>query len=452
MKARTLHRCTDMSRRRLFYMLGLSGLGLAFFPQAAFTDCGTTEDGTVVRFKLPSKTHVEGRPAAGMKNFDEIIFQLMQSYSVPACSFAASRNGSPIIERAYGLSNARNSHSFAFPRDRFRIASLTKPLTAVTILKLHQDGLLDLDTRVWDVLKVKYPLRSQQALTPGVEQITIRNLLQHTGGWDDSVFDPMFHVRCIADTVGVRSPAKKASIIRYMWSWRDPKTNGLPHPPGTKYAYCNFGYCLLGRVIEEITNQTYAEYVSGYVLDPMGINSMSQGTSLAIGRQTDEVVYYGYLGEKRTSSVFPPYKVTAPPYGPFDLEDLDANGGWIASAGDLVRFVNAVDLGDFLSSSTKALMTANPFPPLPPPPNDSYYGMGWEFRPNGPYLNWGHHGSLPGTTSVLVRTIWKDASHVSWAAAMNIRDAKDTLPSQLDQALWKAMKGFPVLPEPIAES
>ena len=79
-------------------------------------------------------------------------------------------------------------------------------------------------------------------------EVTIHQLLQHTGGWDrDKSFDPMFHNNQICEELKIPSPALQKDIIRYMV--RQP----LDFNPGERYAYSNFGYCLLGRVIEKVT-------------------------------------------------------------------------------------------------------------------------------------------------------------------------------------------------------
>ena len=80
------------------------------------------------------------------------------------------------------------------------------------------------------------------------KRITTRHLLQHTGGWDrDKSFDPMFRPREISRTLGVASPPGPRDILRYRLG------QPFEFDPGTRYAYSNFGYCVLGRVIEKVT-------------------------------------------------------------------------------------------------------------------------------------------------------------------------------------------------------
>src|SRR5207253_9317336 len=138
---------------------------------------------------------------------------------------------------------------------QFRIASLSKPITSAAILLLVQRGKLNLDQRVFDLLSYE-PLPGE-TVDPRLATITMRNLLEHSGGWNrDTTFDPMFMMSVpIAVATGTPAPATTDSIIRYMMG------KPLQFNPGSDYSYSNFGYSLLGRVIETITGQPYEKFV-----------------------------------------------------------------------------------------------------------------------------------------------------------------------------------------------
>src|SRR5690606_22434583 len=100
----------------------------------------------------------------------------------------------------------------------------------------------------------------------------ILHLLQHRGGWDrDKSFDAMFQSVRFAQTLGIDSPAKANDVIRAMQSVP------LDFEPGERYAYSNYGYCLLGRVIEKFSGQSYEDYVKEHVLAPTGVTAMCVG-------------------------------------------------------------------------------------------------------------------------------------------------------------------------------
>ncbi len=169
---------------------------------------------------------------------------------------------------------------------------------------------------------------------------------------------------------------------------------------------------------------------------------MRLGRSLEADRAPGEVVYYDYAGAPLAESVFPTGPETVPwPYGGFAIEPMDAHGGWLASARDLLRFVLAVDgraaTPDVLQPASIALMVERP--PLAEYAGAAvYYALGWQVRPTGGDANWWHTGSLPGTSTILVRT----ANNLSWVALFNSRPAaSDSFFNELDSELWRAVNG-----------
>src|SRR5262249_47258532 len=143
------------------------------------------------------------------------------------------------------------------------------------------------------LLNLKPHLAAGAKMDPRLRTVTVRQLLQHTGGWDRGVsYDPMFIHSRIAEAMGLPSPVRAEAIVRYMMG------QPLDFDPGTRYAYSNFGYCVLGRLIEQITGQTYEEYVRARVLRPMGITRMRIGKTRLKDQFPDEAHYYD--GGERT--------------------------------------------------------------------------------------------------------------------------------------------------------
>ncbi len=96
-------------------------------------------------------------------------------------------------------------------------------------------------------------------------RVTIRHLLQHSGGWNrDKSKDPMFELLSISRALKLKQIARIPDIVRYQLS------RPLDFEPGTEYQYSNFGYCLLGRVIEAASGQPYASFVTERILKPGG--------------------------------------------------------------------------------------------------------------------------------------------------------------------------------------
>ena len=374
--------------------------------------------------------------AAGLpiaEAFDREMDAFMKARGIPGGSLAVVKDRRLVYARGYGL--ADRERSVAVKADSlFRIASISKPFTAVAVMKLIEDGKLTLDQRAFDILQLGFLKKGDDRLAT----ITIRQLLHHTAGWNrDTRYDPMFRSRKIAKASGTPAPAQPEAIIRFMLG--EP----LDFDPGTQYVYANFGYCVLGRVLEKITGRTYEEYVRETILAPMGIRGMRIGASLD-GKQAPGEVRYYTSGDGEADNVFEEGAKVPFPYGGFCLEAMDAHGGWLASAVDLARFAAALDdpvRCPVLKAESLASLYEPPAAPVSRKKDgslaDSFYGCGWMVRPVGKdgRANYWHDGSLPGTSTLLVRR-WDG---LSWAALFNQRSEDPALPDgAIDGALHRA--------------
>jgi len=373
-----------------------------------------------------------------LPSFDREMAVFMEPRGIPGGALAVVKDGRLVYAKGYGFAD-RERKIAATPETLFRIASISKPITGVAVMRLVQEGKLKLEDKAFDYIDLKPVVAFGKKPDPRLKTITIRQLLQHTGGWDrDASFDPMFRSDWIAEMVGVERPADAEAVIRYMLG------QSLDFDPGTDYAYSNFGYCVLGRVIEKATGEGYADFVRRSILKPMGISQMRIGRSLEGSQAAGEARYYMPEGKnKPAGSVFPagPRKVPWP-YGGFHLEAMDAHGGWIASAVDLARFAAALDrpekAGVLNAGSNRELYE----PPPPPVSREGgnlkpyYYGCGWLVRPQrAGRANYWHGGSLPGTNTLLVRR-WDG---LSWAVLFNQRNRDKKLPDgAIDPALHRA--------------
>ena len=370
--------------------------------------------------------------------FDHEMETFMAARKVPGGALAVLKNRRLVYARGYGWADREQKISVK-PDSLFRIASISKPFTAVAVMKLIENGQLSLDTKAFALLNLRPAVASLRDPEPRLRQITIQHLLQHTGGWDrDKSFDPMFRPEQIARATNSPPPATPEAIIRYMLS------RELDFAPGARYAYSNFGYCALGRVIEKVTGQPYAEFVREKILAPIGITRMRIGASLD-GKQAPGEVRYYTSDDSTTKKNFPNAPEKVPwPYGGFHLEAMDAHGGWIASVIDLARFAAALDAPSH-SPLLKPATFQSMYAPPPPPASrkadgsleSSYYGCGWSVRPVGKdgNANYWHTGSLPGTSTLLVRR----SDGLSWAALFNQRSEDKKLPdSAIDSALHRA--------------
>jgi len=372
--------------------------------------------------RLPA---AETKPAAPhwASPFDHAMEQFMAERAVPGGALAVAKDRRLVYARGYGWAD-REKRLPARATSLFRLASVSKPITAVAVLKLVEGGKLDLDARPFELLDLEKQVTRDRTPDERWRQVTVRQLLHHTGGWDrDKSFDPMFRPLQIAREMETRPPADPHAVIRYMLG------QPFDFDPGTRYAYSNFGYCLLGRVIEKVSRQSYENFVRAKILMPIGIKRMRIGASVD-GQQARGEVRYHAPEESLAANIFPrgPEKVPWP-YGGFQLEAMDAHGGWIGSALDLARFAAALDDPDhspLLTGKTMRTMYEAPSAPVSRRPDGSldpsWYGCGWSVRPTRDgKANFWHNGSLPGTSTLLVRR----GDGVSFAALFNQRSRKD---------------------------
>lgn len=188
----------------------------------------------------------------------------------------------------------------------------------------------------------------------------------------------------------------------------------LQFTPGARARYSNFGFCVLGRIIERITNMPYEVYVRDHVLAPMDIHAMSIGYERMSERGPFEPKYYAFDGERKVQSVLPGEGLVAGPYGGHDLAAIDSTGGWIASAIDLARVLMAVE--NVVSADSYAEMIAGPHIPDDYGSESHWEGLGVVVGPIS--TTWSKSGGLSGTQSLVVHD---DRRGYSWVYLANSR-------------------------------
>jgi N-acyl-D-amino-acid deacylase len=369
---------------------------------------------------------VTGKDVPELKPIDELLTDyLRNNFLLAGASVAIARNGRIVYARAFGYADVEAKQA-AEPSSLFRIASVSKTFTSAAIMLLVQQSKLKLTDCVFPLLDLGMPFHETTPLDSRLNSITVHQVLCHCGGWAANIarnpfetwtgFDPMFSTQQIAQSLGTESPAHPIDIVRFMM------TRPLEFPPGTQYAYSNFGYCLLGRVIEKVSGMPYADFVTNKLFKPLEIAEPRVGRSLAEMRAKGEVRYYSAdETTPTTKSVFGGKDVFWR-YGGFSVESMDSHGGWIATASNLARFGASLDMtnpsGPLTSESIGSMfsrpqgtgMTSNGID-LP-----EYYGYGWHVDSSmlEGKSEW-HDGSFSGTSAFLNRR----SDGVVWAIAFN---------------------------------
>lgn len=347
-----------------------------------------------------------GQVVPELASFDEAIGQFMKDHHVPGLALAIVDRQHTVYARGFGYADVATREQVT-SKSMFRIASLSKPITAWAILRLVDQGKVDLDAPVFQMLPIPDEMAESQEFDQRHNGVTVRHLLQHRGGWDrDKSFDPMFRSVAIARELSVPAPAQASDVIRWMSGQK------LDFDPGDRYAYSNYGYCLLGRVIEKATGKSYEAAVRELVLEPLQMNATRLGRSRVAERLVGEVTYYDPgLGP----SVFAEdLEQTVPmAYGGWCLEAMDAHGGWVSSVEDLARFAAGMsdEASSLLRLETRRQMFQRPEDNQGNGgnddhgrPDDYFYSLGWMNRPTSDGAYHWHTGSLDGTSAIIILT------------------------------------------------
>ncbi|HUA35457.1 MAG TPA: serine hydrolase domain-containing protein [Candidatus Binataceae bacterium] len=397
--ARAITRRTSLKHLALF----ASGAATGWWPRLSFA---SDDEPT------PSEDELDAIAA--------IATSFMRLYDVPALSIAIARHGQFVYRKAFGFAD-KGENEIATPANLFRIASISKPITSVTIFTLIEAGRISLSDRVFGpqgILGFDYATKYPDL----VQEITIDHLLTHTsGGWSSYENDPTFF-----------DPKASAAETITWYIRNDP----LRYPPGQHFAYSNLGYGILGCVVEKVTRQSYPQYVQQNVFARCGMSGARVMGNTRAERAPREVIYYGETD--RAGGWTHPYAM--------NLNRFVSTGGWLATATDLVRFAMHVDGFEYtpniLSRQTIETMTS-PCAVSPIP----HYARGWYVNE---LPNWWHGGRLPGSMNELVRT----ASGLCWCALANthtdgIDEGMDKMLSDIVNAVpeWHAIPA-PVRPQP----
>jgi CubicO group peptidase (beta-lactamase class C family) len=330
-------------------------------------------------------------------NFDVAMTNLLNDFDIPGGQLAITYQGRLVYSRGFGFADESTSTAVC-PNSIFRMASLSKQITAITIMHLYEQGRVGLNDLVFGPNGILPEPIYQTILDTRVYNIKVKHLLSHQGGWDRDISgDPEHNSYAIALAMSVPPPANNETIIQYTLSQQM-----LDFTPGSSAAYSNLGFNILGEVIEKKTSQDYETYVRDTILAPLGITDMHSAKSLLVNKYPNEVNYYDYPGAPLVPSVFNNNILGPMQYGgsKCHMEVRAAGGGWVASAQDLCKLLCAVDLyptkPDILLPATINTMVQPVHSYLGSP-----YALGWYI--NTTDNNWFHTGLLHGTMTFQCR-------------------------------------------------
>lgn len=325
----------------------------------------------------------------------------LQQWNLAGMTMSIVKDGKLVYSHGFGYADVESKQPVV-PGNLFRVASVSKLITAVAIMKLVEKKKISLDSKVFGPHGIlKDPIFSSVA-DKRLYFITVRQLLAHSGGWSLAYGDPAFNSLVVLERTGESGSATMDSYCRFV------ATRKLHFDPGTRSSYSNMGYMFLGKVIQAATGKSYENFVRDEVLRPVGITDMHIGRSYLSDRRTNEVKYY----ESEESKMIPAFdgsgRMVPKPYGGNPIELLGAAGGWIASSAELAKLMVLIDgfrnNPDMIPHNLINQMVENKFFKGP---------LGWKtVKDNG---DWIRTGSMAGTSAIMKR----QSNGFCWVVVMN---------------------------------
>ncbi len=322
-----------------------------------------------------------------------VVKQFMQQYGVRAGQLAIRKNGT--MKLASGYTWSEPGTPTTAPTTPMRLASVSKAFTSAAIWALAQNDGFDLNTKVFSYLGITTVALPSQTKDSRVDDITVQELVDHSGGWSRTHggIDPVFEGRAIAQAFGLSGHVTKRDVARYMYGEPLQFTPGaIPSDYGLVDYYSNFGYLLLGLVVEQHTGQSFIDYVKSQVLTPLGLsNDVFLGATLRSDALSGEV---SYDAPAAGLSAWDPWSTAEVPsaYGTFLIAEMDSGGGLVSSAPALATFIGS----------------------------NATWGMG------GRSPDYARTGEMPGTAS----RIESRTDGIDWAYIFNTAE----IPTDLDSA------------------
>lgn len=338
-------------------------------------------DVTSVKESTPPPVKEEVHEEAFEAKFDQYMSKNFSG------SVLLVKDNKVIVSKGYNMADYANNLPNG-PDTVHRIGSLTKAFTAAAVLQLQEAGKLSVDDTVDTYIK-DYPQH----------EVTLRHLLTHTSGTPEYTRLPDF----------LNELNVKVSVDELIAKFKDLS---LEFEPGSRFAYSNSGYVLLGAVIEQVSGQSYSDYLNEHIFTPLGMNRSGYLAKDSIS--TDTATGYSLLTPE-VSQVAQPIDMTVP----------YSAGGIYSTVGDLYKWLMGLENGTILSKASWEAMRT---------PELNEYALGWAI-PGSTGTIYTHNGAINGFSS----EIWRDMSKGSAVILLSNAEGdlghlRDVLLRMLDSA------------------
>jgi CubicO group peptidase (beta-lactamase class C family) len=318
---------------------------------------------------------------------DQQIDRFLKRWEIKGASIAIMKDEKLIYAKGYGWADQENNERTDV-RHIFRLASVSKLITAVAIMKLREEGRLSLEDKIFGEGAILDSPEFSRYRDKRVTRITVEHLLRHKGGFSNRAGDPLFSLAIIKDRLKLDRAVTEDELIQYVLSRR------LGYTPGTSTIYSNFGYLLLSKVIEKVSGESYEQYVKERLLKPNGIYDMYLAHNYYSEKYDNEVRYYEPSNQQPIRSYNGSDSLMPRCYGGNNIRLLSGAGAWVASPVELLKLISMIDgrdnVPDIISKESVRLMTSS---------GPSILPMGWaKCTSSG---DWSRTGTLSGSSAMV---------------------------------------------------
>ena len=338
-------------KRFLVLAIGVLLVGAAIFTHRIITAEPEPDIPEELQYRLNDSLSNAMSDLPATEKMERYIANWMARYNIRGASLAIMKDEHLIYCKGFGWADEERNQP-AEVGHIYRVASASKLITAVGIMKLCDEGLLRLDDKVFGaegILKHFTEIKDKRA-----ENITVRHLLNHTAGFSRRMGDPMFRIADIIKWEHLDTTPTADQLIAYQLRQR------LRDRPGGSAHYSNMGYLVLSRVIEVASGKSYEQYLQEHVLWPAGCYDMHIARNYYEERYPMEVKYYGNDPNDRIESFDGSGEMRPRQYGGHNIRGLQGAGAWVSSAVEMLRLVASIDgkpeVPDILSPESVAEM------------------------------------------------------------------------------------------------
>ncbi len=351
---------------------------------------------------LPATPAARGPRGPGLGAFDTMMTRFMENHEIPGGALAVAKHGHLVLLRGYGLADVSIRKAVDARTTEFSLASVSKTMTSLALLRLVDQGRLALDDKVVDRLPAD-ALPRRRRIDPRFLNVTLRVLLEHESGLQRVSYDRKQEDHLTSDQLVKRNLARP-----------------LEYAPESRAEYSNLGYVVLGVVLANAGHESYEDAVRDLVFDPVGITD--QLTLSNANYAPTEARRYRPNGRVENQHHKPASVIAA--------------GGWVTSALDLVRLLTAVDGtrgSPLLSSAMQQAMVAQPARGARS--SGTWFGLGWDVVETTPAgVCYAKDGELGGGGANTY--FGHQAPDVDWVILFN--GGKD--PKKIDGEAFRAVK------------